>query len=95
MEGDRGTKTVPDVGKHLVFSYLTTDARHDVSLVHSDAAPVCLFNEAARDDWRAPLGTRRRAAASAFTRHTQDCRGRRKKRRLIWRIPLDRTKKPE
>jgi putative SOS response-associated peptidase YedK len=50
-EGDRGTKTVPDVGKHLVFSFLTTDASHDVSPVHSDATPVCLFDEAARDDW--------------------------------------------
>jgi hypothetical protein len=23
-EGDRGTKTIPDVGKHMVFSFLTT-----------------------------------------------------------------------
>jgi len=26
-EGDRGTKVVPDVGKHLVFSFLSTDGR--------------------------------------------------------------------
>jgi putative SOS response-associated peptidase YedK len=25
-EGDRGTRTTPDVGTHLVFSFLTTDA---------------------------------------------------------------------
>jgi len=50
-EGDRGTKAAPDIGTHLVFSFLTTDASHDVSPVHSDATPVCLFTEAAREDW--------------------------------------------
>jgi hypothetical protein len=50
-EGDRGTKAAPDVGKHLVFSFLTTDASHDVAPVHSDAralSATCfwpLFNE--------------------------------------------------
>lgn len=50
-EGDRGTKKAPDIGKHLVFSFLTTDASHDVSPVHSDATPVCLFDEDARERW--------------------------------------------
>lgn len=50
-EGNRGTKAVPDVGKHLVFSFLTTDAIHDVSPALSSAMPVCLFDEAARDNW--------------------------------------------
>ena len=50
-EGDRGTKSAPDVGKHLVFSFLTTDASHDVAPVHSDATPVCLFTEVDREMW--------------------------------------------
>lgn len=50
-EGDRGTKAAPDVGKHLVFSFLTTDASHDVAPVHSDATPVCLFTEEDREMW--------------------------------------------
>jgi putative SOS response-associated peptidase YedK len=50
-EGDRGTKAIPDVGKHLVFSFLTTDASHDVAPVHSDATPVCLFTEDEREMW--------------------------------------------
>lgn len=50
-EGDRGTKAVPDIGKHLVFSFLTTDASQDVAPVHSDATPVCLLDEDARETW--------------------------------------------
>lgn len=50
-EGDRGTKAAPDVGKHLVFSFLTTDASHDVAPVHSDATPVCLFTDDEREMW--------------------------------------------
>jgi putative SOS response-associated peptidase YedK len=50
-EGDRGTKAAPDVSKHLVFSFLTTDASHDVAPVHSDATPVCLFTEDEREMW--------------------------------------------
>ena len=50
-EGDRGTKAIPDVAKHLVFSFLTTDASHDVAPVHSDATPVCLFTEDEREMW--------------------------------------------
>ncbi len=50
-EGDRGTKTVPDVGRHLVFSFLTTDASPDVKPIHPEATPVLLLDEAARDQW--------------------------------------------
>jgi putative SOS response-associated peptidase YedK len=50
-EGDRGTKTIPDVGKHLVFSFLTTDASPDVAPIHPDATPVLLLEQAAREDW--------------------------------------------
>jgi putative SOS response-associated peptidase YedK len=50
-EGDRGTQMAPNFGKHLVFSFLTTDASHDVAPVHSDATPVCLLEEEAREMW--------------------------------------------
>jgi putative SOS response-associated peptidase YedK len=50
-EGDRGTKAVPDVGRHLVFSFLTTDASPDVAPIHPDATPVLLLDDAARDEW--------------------------------------------
>lgn len=55
-EGDRGTKTVPDVGQHTVFSFLTTDASPDVAPIHPDATPVLLLDEAAREQWmNAPM----------------------------------------
>jgi putative SOS response-associated peptidase YedK len=50
-DGWRGTKAVPVAGKHLLFSFLTTDASHDVAPVHSDATPVCLFTEDEREMW--------------------------------------------
>jgi putative SOS response-associated peptidase YedK len=50
-EGDRGTKTIPDLGTHLVFSFLTTDASPDVAPFHPDATPVLLLDEAARNVW--------------------------------------------
>jgi putative SOS response-associated peptidase YedK len=50
-EGDRGTKTLPDVGTHLVFSFLTTDASPDVVAIHPDATPVILLDENARETW--------------------------------------------
>ena len=50
-EGDRGTKAAPNMGKHLLFSFLTTDASQDVAPVHSDATPVLLLNEDEREMW--------------------------------------------
>jgi putative SOS response-associated peptidase YedK len=50
-KGDRGPKTNPLPGKHLVFSFLTTDASPDVAPVHPDATPVLLLDEEAREEW--------------------------------------------
>jgi putative SOS response-associated peptidase YedK len=50
-EGTRGTKANPATGTHLVFSFLTTDASHDVTPVHSDATPVLLLTENERELW--------------------------------------------
>ena len=44
-EGDRGTKAMPDLGKHLVFSFMTTDASPDAKPIHPDATPVLLLDE--------------------------------------------------
>ena len=50
-EGDRGTKAAPDVGTHLVFSFLTTDASPDVVAIHPDATPVLLLDANAQETW--------------------------------------------
>jgi hypothetical protein len=38
-----GAKAAPDVGKHLVFSFLITDASPDVAPIHPNAIPVLLL----------------------------------------------------
>jgi putative SOS response-associated peptidase YedK len=50
-EGTRGTKADPATGKHLLFSFLTTDASQDVKPVHSKATPVLLLDEGSREMW--------------------------------------------
>jgi putative SOS response-associated peptidase YedK len=50
-EGDRGTKLITDVQKHLVFSFLTTDGSPDAALIHPDAMPVLLPDEDQPDAW--------------------------------------------
>jgi putative SOS response-associated peptidase YedK len=52
-ESDRGTKVAPDAGKHLAFSFLTTDASPDVAPFHPDATPVLLLDQSARGQWMA------------------------------------------
>lgn len=52
-QGGRATKVFPTRGKHLVLSFLTTDASLDVKPIHPDATPVLLLDEAARDTWMA------------------------------------------
>jgi len=55
-EGQRGTKASPIVGKHLVFSFLTTDANDMVRPVHRDAMPALLMDQAEREQWmNAPM----------------------------------------
>jgi putative SOS response-associated peptidase YedK len=55
-EGTRGTKADPVTGKHLLFSFLTTDASKDVAPIHPDATPVLLLDDDAREMWmNAPM----------------------------------------
>ncbi len=40
-----------DVGEHLLFSFLTTEANADVAPIHRKAMPVLLLDELGRETW--------------------------------------------
>lgn len=50
-EGDRGTKKVPNVGKHLLFSFLTTEPNAVVEPIHSKAMPVLIRTKEEAEQW--------------------------------------------
>jgi putative SOS response-associated peptidase YedK len=53
--GDRGTKSKPIPGPHLVYGFLTTQPNAVVEPIHAKAMPVVLTTEEERDVWmRAP-----------------------------------------
>jgi putative SOS response-associated peptidase YedK len=55
FRGDRGTKSKPIPGPHLVYGFLTTRANAVVKPIHNKAMPVILTTEEERDVWmRAP-----------------------------------------
>jgi putative SOS response-associated peptidase YedK len=55
FRGDRGTKSKPIPGPHLVYGFLTTSPNAVVEPIHSKAMPVILTTEEERDVWmRAP-----------------------------------------
>jgi putative SOS response-associated peptidase YedK len=59
-----------EVGEHLLFSFLTTEANATVAPVHAKAMPVLLLDEAARETWlteslEAALALQRPAANDA------------------------------
>ena len=49
--GDFGSKKEPNVGEHVLFSFLTTEANDLVRPVHAKAMPVILRSEAEQDEW--------------------------------------------
>lgn len=49
--GDYGSKKEPNVGEHLLFSFLTTKPNDVVRPVHAKAMPVVLRNEEERREW--------------------------------------------
>jgi putative SOS response-associated peptidase YedK len=54
-KGDRGTKSKPIPGPHLVYGFLTTAPNSIVEPIHPKAMPVILTTEEERDVWmRAP-----------------------------------------
>lgn len=55
FNGDRGPKSKPVPGPHLVYGFLTTEANAIVEPIHPKAMPVILTNEEEWDVWmRAP-----------------------------------------
>jgi putative SOS response-associated peptidase YedK len=53
--GDRGTKSKPVPGPHLVYGFLTTSPNAVVEPSHPKAIPVILTSDEERDVWmRAP-----------------------------------------
>jgi len=54
-KGDRGTKSKPVPGPHLVYGFLTTSPNAVVEPIHPKAMPVILTTDEERDVWmRAP-----------------------------------------
>lgn len=49
--GTRGTKADPVEGKHLLYSFLTTDPNKDVKPIHSKAMPVVLTEPEEWETW--------------------------------------------
>jgi putative SOS response-associated peptidase YedK len=55
FKGDRGTKSKPVPGPHLVYGFLTTTPNAVVEPIHPKAMPVILVTDEERDVWmRAP-----------------------------------------
>src|SRR5262249_31614332 len=55
FKGDRGTKSKPIPGPHLVYGFLTTAPNAVLAPIHPKAMPVILTTEEERDVWmRAP-----------------------------------------
>jgi putative SOS response-associated peptidase YedK len=55
FKGERGTKSKPIPGPHLVYGFLTTAPNAVVEPIHPMAMPVILTNDEERDVWmRAP-----------------------------------------
>lgn len=55
FKGDRGTKSKPVHGPHLVYGFLTTEPNAVVAPIHPKAMPVILTTDEERDVWmRAP-----------------------------------------
>ena len=55
FRGDRGTKSKPIPGPHLVYGFLTTSPNAVVEPIHPKAMPVILTTDEERDVWmRAP-----------------------------------------
>ena len=55
FKGDRGTKSKPIPGPHLVYGFLTTAPNAVIDPIHPKAMPVILTTDEERDGWmRAP-----------------------------------------
>jgi putative SOS response-associated peptidase YedK len=50
-EADRGTKARPNIGRHKLYAFLTTDPNELVKRVHQKAMPVVLTTPAEVEQW--------------------------------------------
>ncbi len=86
FKGDRGTKSKPIPGPHLVYGFLTTAPNAIVEPIHDKAMPVILTTNEERDVWmRAPGMRPRRCSGRCRTRHLRSLRAVTRKR--IKRLP--------
>jgi putative SOS response-associated peptidase YedK len=60
FKGDRGTKSKPIPGPHLVYGFLTTAPNAIVEPIHPKAMPVILTTDEVRDVWTRARGMRRK-----------------------------------
>jgi putative SOS response-associated peptidase YedK len=64
FKGDRGTKSKPIPGPHLVYGFLTTTPNAVVEPIHPKFRPVILTTDEKRDVWmRSPRRARARSHA--------------------------------
>ena len=60
FNGDRGTKSKPVPGPHLVYGFLTTSPNAVVEPIHPKAMPVILTTDEERDVWMRAHRVKRR-----------------------------------
>jgi putative SOS response-associated peptidase YedK len=63
VKGDRGTKSKPVPGPHLVYGFLTTSPNAVVEPIHPKAMPAILTTDEERDVWMRAFGRGEGAAA--------------------------------
>jgi putative SOS response-associated peptidase YedK len=65
FKGDRGTKSKPIPGPHLVYGFLTTAPNAIVEPIHPKAVPVILTTQEECDVWMRAMGRSKGIAATA------------------------------
>lgn len=66
FKSDRGTKSRPVPGPHMVYGFLTTAPNAIVEPIHSKAMPVILTTDEERDVWCALRKTKPRACNDSY-----------------------------
>jgi putative SOS response-associated peptidase YedK len=74
FKGERGTKSKPIPGPHLVYGFLTTAPNAVVEPIHSKAMPVILTTEEEREVWMRRGTKQKRYSALCRTRRSRSSR---------------------